>query len=323
VSQIAADRRPANGIAALILGVAYAIRMVADGGTGLGWMRWLSPLGWVENLAPLTDPQPLAFLPIVAVIASAVAGALVLAGRRDVGAGVFVERSRDSSRLTLLGGPLAFAVRLERWVALGWVAALTLVAVVFGFVARAAAAGGIGDNSVGAVVGQRSGAAAWVGYEFLYLGAILAFAAAGQVSAMRNEEAEGHLDHLLVRPVSRRQWLAGRVLVAAVLVLAAGLAAGVGGWLGVGGTDGVDATMMLRAGFNSAVPGLFVLGLGTMLFGVVPRVAAAALYAVVVWSFLVEIIGSTLSHARWLHDSSVLAHLGPVPATDLHWSAIA
>lgn len=41
------------------------------------------------------------------------------------------------------------------------------------------------------------------------------------------------------------------------------------------------------------------------------------------WSFLIEIIGSSITSNDWLLDTAVLTHLGPVPATSLNWTAIA
>ena len=80
---------------------------------------------------------------------------------------------------------------------------------------------------------------------------------------------------------------------------------------------------MLQAGLNLAVPALFVLGVRALLYGLVPRLAAPILYALIPWSFLVEIIGSSITSNHWLLDTAVLSHLGPVPATGLDWTAIA
>ena len=40
---------------------------------------------------------------------------------------------------------------------------------------------------------------------------------------------------------------------------------------------------------------LFVLGLGTLLYGLLPRIAESIFYALVLWSFLIEIIGSGIT----------------------------
>ena len=302
--------------------------MVADSGTGLAWLRWVSPLGWVENLRPLTDSQPLALLPIIMLTATAAGVAIRLAERRDVGAAVLARSHPTRASLRLLGGANILVVELERWVALSWIGGLAALALIFGIVARSAAAGNVAVGSIEQQLG-RLGAhpggavAAWIGYEFLYLASILAFAAAGQISALRGEEADGHLDNLLARHLNRATWLIGRLGFAAALVLAAGLATGIGGWIGVAARHSdIGFSAMLQAGLNVAVPGLFILGLGALLYGLVPRLAAPILYSLVLWSFLIEIIGSSITSNHWLLDTAVLTHLGPVPAASLNWTSI-
>ena len=328
-AQLGGTRRQANGLAAAVFAVSYLIRMIADGVAGLGWLRWASPLGWVENLHPLTGSHLLALAPLVLLGAGATGTAVWLAGRRDAGAGVLVRRRPDRDDTRLLGNPVLLAVRLERWVAVSWIAGLGALAVVFGVTAQTAAEGDVGvrgiEEAVARLGGEARGAAAsWIGYEFLYLAALVAFAAAGQVAAMRGEEAEGHLDHLLARPVGRWTWGVGRLGVAVGVVVLIGLATGVGGWIGLA-VQGSDLGLgpMLQAGVNVVVPALFVLGVGTLLYGLVPRVAVPVLYAVVLWSFVIEIIGSSITTNHWVLDTAVLSHLGPVPASGLDWAAIA
>lgn len=327
-SQLAPTRRQANGLAAAAFGVAYLIRMAADSLAGLAWLRWASPLGWVENLHPLTGSKPLAFVPIILLVAATAGAAVTLAGRRDLGAAVLARR-QPAAGTRLLGGSFPLVVRLERWVALAWVGGLALFALIFGVTARSAAGAQVGagtvEQQVARMGGHQGGAAgAWIGYEFVYLAAIIAFAAAAQIAGMRAEEADGRLDNLLARHLNRGTWVAGRLGFSVALVLATGLAAGLGGWIGVAGwRSGVGFGMMMQAGLNIAVPALFILGVGTLLYGLVPRLAAPILYTLVLWSFLIEIIGSTITSNHWLLDTAILTHLGPVPATSLHWTAVA
>jgi ABC-2 type transport system permease protein len=327
-TQLAPTRRQANGLGAAAFALFYLIRMVADSGTGLAWMRWASPLGWIENLRPLTGSDPLPLLPIALLAAVAAGLAVVLAGRRDLGAAALAPRRNPRARTRLFGGAKMLVAQLERWVALSWVAGLGVLALLFGVVARSAASGNVAVNAIEDQL-RRLGAhpasavSAWVGYEFIFLAALLAFAATGQVAALRSEEAEGRLDNLLARQVHRGAWLLGRLGFAFAFVLVAGLAAGIGGWIGVAARrSDVSVGSMLQAGFNVAIPALFVLGLGTVLYGLVPRLAAPVLYMLVLWSFLVEIIGSSITSNHWLLDTSVLTHLGPVPAVSLNWTAV-
>ena len=113
-------------------------------------------------------------------------------------------------------------------------------------------------------------------------------------------------------------WLVGRIAIGALLVIGSSLVAALGGWVGVHDERiGLDA--MLRAGLNLAVPGLFVLGFGVLLYGLAPRWAALALYVTVLWTFLVEVFGTSITTNRWLLDTALLTHLGPVPASPLQW----
>lgn len=326
--QLGSTRRQANGLAGCVFAASYLVRMVADASSGSEWMRWASPLGWVENLQPLVGSRPLALLPILVLTAGAAWGAVVLAGRRDVGAGVLSRDREVAPDTRLLTGPALFAVRLERWVATAWIAGLAALAVVFGAVARSAAEAEVGvkgiEEAVERLGGEQGGVAGWIGYEFLYLAALVAFVAAGQVGAIRREEAEGRLDNFLARALSRHRWLLGRLGLATAIVAIASLACAAGGWIGVaGGQSDVGAAAMLEAGVNVGVPAIFVLGLGTLLLGVLPRLAVPILYTFVLWSFVIEIVGSSVATNHWLLDTAVLSHLGPVPATDLRWGAIA
>lgn len=327
-SQLGRTRRQANALAAAAFGVAYLLRMVADSSGGFAWLRWASPLGWVENLRPLTGSQWLALVPVILVVAAAAGGAVAVAGRRDLGSGMLGRPESPHEAMWLMGGPGGLATRLERWVAVAWVLGLGLLALIFGVTARVAAEASVGvksiEQAVGRLGGHGSATALWLGYEFVFLAALVAFAAAGQVSAMRTEEADGHLDNLLARRTSRRTWLVGRLGFGAVLVIAAGLAAGIGGWMGVASRSGdIGFGTMLQAGLNVAAPALFVLGVGTLLYGLAPRLSVPILYGLVLWSFLIEIVGSSITSNHWLLDTAVLSHLGPVPATTLDWTSIA
>ncbi|TAM90957.1 MAG: hypothetical protein EPN43_04995 [Jatrophihabitans sp.] len=326
--QVGGTRRQANGLAAAAFGSAYVIRMIADSGTGLAWLRWASPLGWVENLQPLTGSRPLVLLPILALTVTAGGAAALVAGRRDLGAGVLARNRTAQPSLRLLGGPVVLTAHLERWVALAWTVGLALLALIFGVTAATVGdtEGGTGsvEQAVARLGGRAAGPTAWIGYEFVFVSALIAFAAAGQVAALRGEEAAGYLDNLLARHVSRERWLLGRLGLAVLFVAATGIATGVGAWIGLTtGTSDVTLVAMIRAGLNAALPGILVLGLGALLYGLAPRAAAPVLYSLILWSFLIEIVGSSITTNHWLLDTAMLTHLGPVPAADLNWTAAA
>ena len=97
--------------------------------------------------------------------------------------------------------------------------------------------------------------------------------------------------------------------------------AGVGAWTGQRASGGhIPIGDMLEAGANLIAPGVLVLGIGTLAHGVTPRLAATVSYAVVVWSFLVELIGSVVKFPSVVLDTSLIHHVAAAPAADPRWS---
>jgi len=328
MSQLAPSRGRAAGYAAVFLGVSYGLRMVADAGTGgqrgpgLHGLIWASPLGWVEQLQPLTDPRPLALIPIAAFTAALAALAVLLAGRRDIGAGIWPDRNTRAPHVRLLSGATGLTVRLTLPAALGWAAGVAIAAALIGTVAKAAGATieGSEQQVLSRLGSPGSGVAAFSGLAFLILAVTIAFQAAGVVNAARAEEAEGHLDHVLAASVSRSRWFAGRLLVGIAALLFSGIAAGVFTWIGEATQGGgVGFPTALDAGINVIPPALFALGIGALAFGLWPRRASVVVYVVLGWSVLVQFAGGFAAQNHWLLDTSLFHQMASVPAVPPDW----
>jgi ABC-2 type transport system permease protein len=322
-SQLRATRRQAAALAGWILGASYAVRMVADAGVGLHGLIWVTPLGWVEELEPLTAPRPLALLPIVAFTVVLCLVALGLAGRRDAGGSIVPDRSHARARLRLLSGQVSLSIRLVRPVVVGWVCALAVAGLVLGLIAKEAG-GTVSGSSVKEVFtrlgASGTGAEEFLGVAFLIVAVLAGFMAAGQITAARAEEAEGRLEHLVVEPVSRRSWLGGRLLVATGALVAGGVVAGVAAWLGsVSQGTGIALGTLLQAGLNVVPAALCLLGIGTLAFGAWPRVTAYVVYGVLGWSLLVEVVGGFGWGRRWLLDTSLFHQMAAAPAVNPDW----
>jgi ABC-2 type transport system permease protein len=324
-SQLAATRSRAAGLAAGVLGVAYLIRFVAYTDPRLQWLHWASPLGWVDELRPLTDNRPLVLVLIVGATAALVVLTILLAGKRDLGASVLPARDTGVSHTRLLNGPLGLAYRLGRGTALAWIAGFAVGGFVLGLSTKTMEE--VWANQQAGVISNLGGAAggtAYLGLVFLVFALVLAIAAAGQVGATREEEAEGYLDHLLARPVARLPWLAGRFAVSSATLLGAGVGAGLFAWVGAA-SFGANLSLLalLAAGVNLVPASIFVLGLGTLVQGLAPRFASTAAYGLVVWSLLVQIVGASLGASGWLLDLSVFHYVTRAPAVAVDWNSAA
>jgi ABC-2 type transport system permease protein len=324
-SQLAGSRRQALGLGAGVLGACYLLRVVADSDPDLRWLRWATPLGWLELARPLTDPNLVPVLLCYLLAAALAAVAVSLVSARDTGAGLLTERSSRRGRRRGLDSALGLAVRLGEGSAWAWALGLTLAGMLIGLVARTAAeamAQSRGGDLFGELGIEDSGTRAYVGIFYIFITVALAVEASGQIAATRDEEAGGRLDNLLAGPVPRARWLAGRVAVAVGALVLGAAAAVLGTWVaGSAGGLGVGVGDLGTAGLNTLPTALFVLGAGTLLHGMVPRLAVPLTYALVTASFLLEIVGASVNLPSWVLDLSVLHHVAPAPAVSPNWSS--
>jgi len=324
-SQLGSTRRQAASYAAVFLGITYAVRMIADAGVGVHALIWASPLGWVEELQPLTAPRPLALLPIIVFTLALAVVAVRLAGRRDVGASVVADRATSEPHVRLLSGPVGLATRMVRPTVIGWWVAIAISGLLYGFIAKSAGSI-VSGSSIQQMLSKfgapGTGAAAVLGVCFLVLAVLVAFVAAGQLTAARSEESGGRLDQFLARPVSRTSWLGGRLAVAVVVVLVSGIAAGVFAWLGAASQDaGVSFTTLLGAGVNVVPPAITIIGIGVLAFGLRPRATSIVVYGLLGWSLFIVVVGGIGATSHWLLDTSVFHQMASAPAVAPHWGA--
>ena len=323
-AQLSTSRRQAAGFASAILGASYALRMVADSGSSLAWLRWATPLGWIEEMQPLTSPKPWALVPMIAFVAVLGVATVVLAGRRDLGAGTLPDRSSLDSIRRLVTRPFGLAFFLSRSTFLAWGFSIAAYGLLLGSIAKSGGKIITGSPSMSLAFSRLgvSGAEAYLGIALLIMSVSLCFIAAGQVGAIRKEESSGQLDNLLVRPIARSSWLLERIVLVTGVLIAGGVLAGFSTWVGaVSDHAHVGLPSMLGAGLNVVVPALLLFGLGVLAFAVVPRHASAVTYSLLVWFFLVEILGGLASMSHWVLDTSAFHQMAPAPSVPVDWTA--
>ena len=153
------------------------------------------------------------------------------------------------------------------------------------------------------------------GIIFLMLSSGLMFAANSHAAAFREQESEGYIDHLLVSPKSRSQVYLSRLLISVVGLTFIALMAGFGAFSGSSlrtGDLGIKDALM--AGLNMVPSAMVLFGVSLMVFGFYPRAVSIVGQSLLAWSFLLELIGSTLKLNHYLLDTSFLHHMAFAPA---------
>jgi ABC-2 type transport system permease protein len=318
-SQLASTRRLALELGAGFLAVAFILRVIADTSEQLDWMRWLTPLGWGEELRPFTGSRPA----VLILMAGAAFALLLVAGwiakRRDVGEGLLHTSDVSDPDPRLLTSPTAQALRDEWGRLLVWLIGAGLFAVVIGVLADSVSSADVSQGlnrqlqKLGA--GSITTASGYISFSFLFFILLVCLFGVSQVAAARHEEADERLETLLAQPVGRERWLVGRLLLAVGGAAALALVIGALTWAGAA-SQGADVSLgdMIGAGANCLPIALLFLGLGAVAFALIPRATSALAYGLVLVAFVWELFGSLLDLPTWTLDLSPFHQVGLVPA---------
>ena len=318
-SQLAPTRRLALELAGAIIGLLFVVRVIADTASGVGWLRWVTPLGWAEELRPFANPAPLVLALSLAATGLLLTIAARIAARRDIGTGLLSAHDSAPASLRLLSSPTAQALRAERTSLTIWLASSAVMGYILGVLAKSSSSAGISKNLNHELAKLGSGSivtpAGYLGFTFIFFVLVVNLFCCAQIAAARREEAGQQLETLLALPVARRRWLAGRLVLAALAASAISLTAGVMTWVGVeSGGASVPLSKLIEAGANCLPVALLFGGIAALAYALAPRASAGIAYALVTLAFLWDLVGSLLSVPSWLVKLTPFAHIGLVPA---------
>ncbi|HSS67280.1 MAG TPA: ABC transporter permease [Nocardioidaceae bacterium] len=318
-AQFATTGRAASGLAGAALGIAYVMRAVGDvKHDSVGWLTWVSPLGWAEEMRPFAGDRwwPLAILLVVASVL--VLGAVRRQGARDYQAGLIAPRPGPPRASRLLTTPLGLAVRVERGTFAGWAA---------GGFAIGFAYGSIG-NSVKDIIDTSSqlqevfirGGGDVVDAFFSTTSMVLALIATGfavqAVLRMRADEAGGLAEPILATALSRTRWAASHVAVGLAGAVALTAIAGLGTGLAYAlqGGEAIDIGRLTWAAVVQT-PAVWVVGALTLvLFGLIPRISVPIAWSVLGGCVVVSFVGPLLGLPDWVSQLSPYDHIPKLPA---------
>lgn len=324
-SELMPTRARAVSAASILFGICYLIRAMADT-TGAVWLQNFTPLGWVEKLQPLNGSNYIWLVPIIALTLLLCLTAIWLSGRRDLGDSTFADNDTAKPHYKLLGSPVAMAIRLTRGASIAWLIGVAIVAYAFGALTKAVVTAFNQSASLEkalkslAHAGQVSAATSFLGVAFFLVMLLVMSYTANAVGSIREDEAEGYLDNLLVRNVARLRWLWGRVALIATVILIAGLLAGISTWASIERQHlGITFGSIMQSGLNVIAPAIFTLGVGVLFLGIRPRLTTIAAFGIIAWSFLVSMVSSGIKVNHWVQDTSVLQHVTLAPAVNPDW----
>ena len=321
-SQIFTSKKVANVSLGWSFGIFYAMRLVGDAGIGLHWLDFISPIGWVELLHPMINPNPIYLLPICIFSIFCLCVSATMVGRRDLGEGLFDNSHSAKISKKFLNSDIGFAMYLAKTTLYSWVTAIAITGTVLGLVASSAGST-ISQSSVKTLF-ERIGASgngtqSFLGISFVIIAVLFTFMSLGQITSMREQEIAGHLDISLTMPKSRLKWIANRTGLALIAELAAGVVCAFFTW-GSGYIHGSGPSIVtsIFAILNAFPPSIFVMGAATLAFGLLPSRTSFVGYFVIGWSMLVEIFAGLGKTSRYLLNTSLYHQISPYPAAKIN-----
>ena len=318
-AQLVKSARAAAGLAGVALGVAYLLRAIGDAsaGDGLGWLSWLSPVGWWQQTRPFAGDRWWVLALALAAAAALAALAYGLAARRDFAAGLLPDRPGPAVAAASLRSPFALAWRLQRGAFYAWAAVFAVIGVVFG---------GLASN-VGSFVtspqardfitklgGEQGLRDAFLATELGMAGVMAAVYGVQATLRLRTEESALRTEPLLATAVGRTKWAWSHLVVAlagsASLLVIVGVTAGLVGARQVG--DGGLFGRVLVAALVQIPAAWLVIGIVVAVFGLVPR------WVVLGWAALAGFVllgefGALFNLSRAVMDVSPFAHVPRLP----------
>lgn len=330
-AQMTDGARTARGIAGAVLAVAFALRAAGDVATDgqLGWLTWVTPLGWSHAVRAYADERWwVLLLPLLFTVAT-VGVAYRLLARRDLGNGLLTTRRGPARAAASLGHPLGLAWRLQRSTLFWWIAIMAMVGGVFGGVADAITQLFEATPQLAEILVRLGGEGRIVD---AYLGAIMSvFAllisayAVGAALELRAEETALHAEHVLATPVTRLGWAAGHLLFAfvapAFLLLVGGAAAGLASGLVMG--DGAGGAARIAQAAVAHLPAVWVVAaIAVGAVGLLPRWTGLAYGALAVFLLLGQ-IGEALQLNQAVLNVSPFVHVPALPHAAMRWSPLA
>ena len=314
-SQLAVTRGRAMAYALVPLLVLFAIRGAANSITDWNWLKQWTPFGWSDLLNAVLDPHPGWIIPTAIFGVTFTAFGLYFAKQRDLGASILPQSQNAKSRFYLLKSPAQLALRQNSG-SFSWWLVGTLAFT--GMLAAIAETGTkiLEDSPSAAAVFSKLGnthsdlVITFLSFGGLFTTIILLVMTTVYLGNARRDEAKGYLDTVLVQPVTRASWLTWRLLIIVSMATVITILAGYLTWLFTANQNisldfwTVTQNMLVLVG-----PVILLLGIGVFFYGITPRVATAIMYAIIVWTFIVDILKAIFSLNDSIEKTSLLHYV--------------
>jgi ABC-2 type transport system permease protein len=294
-AQLSKDNGKARGFALAFVGAEIFFLIINNAWGAYSTLAFFSPMAWHRLIQPFNADKVLPLSWLLLLTALPAVCAYMLSARRDLGEGIFSERSGREEAAAGFRSPLALAWRLQKSSAIGVLTGVVLIGGAVGGMAQSVSeTEGIGDllGGLGGVnwmveVGSRN---SFIGIFIYILTMAVAVYAMMSVLCLQKEEFAYHSEMILSAPVSRIRWmisfLSVTMLCVTGIMCALGFSAGFVFSLTSDDFGRSFGTVFLMC--FSKVPVLWAMaGISALLYSILPR--TATLLSLIVWGLFTAV----------------------------------
>lgn len=328
-SQLALTRSRAVAYGLIPLLFLFMIRGAANSVSDWNWLKQWSPFGWTDLLNAVRHPAPEWIIPTAIFAPLFIACGLYFVGRRDFGSSILPQSTVAKSRLFLLGSDFKLSIRQNIVTFVAWCAGTLAYAGLLASVAKVGADALASSPTFTQVMSKLGGTyddlvIAFLGFGGLFTALILLVMTAVCFGNLRGQEAKGYLDNFLVQPIRRSKWLLGRIVIILSMATIISLLTGYIIWQ-IASAQGVVISLSIMMQNALALTGTIILliGIGTLLYGLLPRFTSIGMFVVIIWAFIVDVLKSLLSLNDWIDKTSLLHYITFAPTKSPDWSTFA
>lgn len=305
--EILGTARQARSTGLAFLAVFFILRAIADVYT-ISWLRWFSPLGWRDLIAPYTkdDGWPLLVMLLVLIL---LATPTAIRSRDLNDQVVHIADHKPRARGF---GPLGLLWNLQQAPILGWIGSIIVLAVgFFGMTGEMTSVFEQASDTIRTMIsftGMENFGELYAQYVGQFLGILVGCAAIRTVLSLASFEHHGFFDIQLSTGTHRLKVLATTLFFATIALIVTVLSAGfLGGKVAI--NSGIDNSIQDHVfwAMIDLIPGVIaLLGLAVFFLGLHPKTAQFA-WVPVIFSGFITFFGELLQLPDWMNDLSVFA----------------
>lgn len=326
INQLFTNAKGALGFSFGILGFSYFVRAIGD--IGNENIAMISPLGWVMRTQVYVKNiiWPIMLLIGVAIILLVLA--IWINNKRNLGAGIFHERSGRDSASAFLRTPLELVVKILRMEYFVWIIVYIVLGLSFGAMMNEIKIQMESNEMLLQILAcdPKDGDLL---YQFINIitsifAMITTIPVITTIVKVRNEEVSNRIECLISKAITRRKLLSAFFFCAIFISVVLQLVFAVSFWCSANQViegAAVDMEDMLKTACVY-IPAIWIMaGLGTAIIGLIPN------KTIIVWiffaySFFVNYFGAMLDLDEWMIKISPYGNVPNVMADGMEWKKL-